>query len=114
VLNAGQFARPSSTIMSNVAAALWGCPGLSVGVHRYNIYIHIGAGIPDPQFNILKYLVREMNVNVGTSPTSSQSTGFWSAISSANRQQDSSHRLRLLLEDVQRPHSFPRTSPWFR
>jgi len=42
-LLSGQFARPSSTIMSNVAAALWGCPGLSVGVHRYNIYIYISA-----------------------------------------------------------------------
>ena len=67
-------------------------------MHHYNkyiyiyIYIYIGAGIPDPQFNILKYLISEkgcehrdesnflpINIRVGDI-----------------RQGDCSHRVRLL------------------
>jgi hypothetical protein len=66
-LSFGQFVRPSTTIMSNRAAALWGCTGLSVGVHHYNDNNGIGAPfwqmagppVPNPQFNIVKYLISE-------------------------------------------------------
>jgi hypothetical protein len=50
----------------------WSAPLQQIYIYIY-IYIYIGAGIPDPQFNILKYLIREMDVNTGTSPTSFRS-----------------------------------------
>jgi hypothetical protein len=61
-----RFVRLSFAIMSNVAAALWGCTGLTVGVHHYNdntigaAFLQM-AGIPAqyPQFNVFKYLISE-------------------------------------------------------
>jgi hypothetical protein len=54
--------------MSNVAAELWGCPGLSVSVHRYNngigtpLWQMAGPLTPEPKFNDFKYLISERGV----------------------------------------------------
>lgn len=54
--------------MSTIAAELWGCPGLSVGVHRYNngigtpLFQLNGPEPPDPKFNDFKYLISEKDV----------------------------------------------------
>jgi hypothetical protein len=54
--------------MSSVASELWGCPALSVGVHRYND--GIGAPLwqmhappmPEPKFNTHAFLLSEKDV----------------------------------------------------
>jgi hypothetical protein len=54
--------------MDSVAAELWGCPGLTVGVHRYNngigdpLWQMAAPPVPDPKFNKLKYLISEKDV----------------------------------------------------
>jgi hypothetical protein len=68
---ASQFTRLSFTIMSHVAVSLWGCPGLSVGVHRFDNNA-IGAPfwqvaghpvpIPNPKFNDSQFLISEKDV----------------------------------------------------
>jgi hypothetical protein len=54
--------------MSNITAELWGCPGLTVGVHRYDdgigapLWQMASLPIPEPKFNTHKYLISEKDV----------------------------------------------------
>lgn len=54
--------------MSSVAAELWGCPGLTVSVHRYDdgigapLWQIAGLRVQDPKFNLYKYLISERDV----------------------------------------------------
>jgi hypothetical protein len=57
-----------SNTTSNVTAELWGCPGLTVGVHRYDdgigapLWQMAAPPIPEPKLNAHKYLISEKDV----------------------------------------------------